>query len=156
MVCRFGLISTDPATATSWFSGRPAGPVAGFSTPHDAAASLERASAGPSFLIRGSQASQPSAAGPAAWSASLPRLDRINSADLLQRARQIYFAYLSASSPAGEPLGLVLSDAGGRVVFELPVLLPEEQFVPLEWLRSRGPVRGRGSRGASTSPRPGA
>jgi hypothetical protein len=48
---------------------------------------------------------------------------------------------------------VVISQASGgqgRVVFELPVLLPEEQFIPLELVRgrsgrsrsSRSPLRG--------------
>ena len=78
------------------------------------------------------------------------RLDRINSAEVLGLARGVYFAYLSACSAGAEPLGVVLAEAGGgRVVFELPVLLPRDQFVPIEWLRSRSQGRGRGSRGSA-------
>jgi len=68
---------------------------------------------------------------PAAWASTQPRLDRINSAALLRQARGVYFAYLSGAAAAGEPLGMVLSGAGGRVVFDLPVLLPDELFVPI-------------------------
>lgn len=72
------------------------------------------------------------------------RLDRYDSRVVLQNARQIYFRYLSEAPSAPEPFGIVLSPAGGqgRVVFERPLLLPEEQFIPLEWIRSRpGPLR---------------
>jgi len=102
----------------------------------------------PSFVIRGS--SSPMATGAAPYAAGSPlRLDRINSAEVLGLARGVYFAYLSACSAGAEPLGVVLADAGGgRVVFEVPVLLPKEQFVPIEWLRSRSQGRGRGSRGS--------
>ena len=50
---------------------------------------------------------------------------------------------------------MVLLGAGpqGRVVFELPILLPDEQFVPMELLRPRS-ARGRSSRGASSRPLP--
>jgi len=98
---------------------------------------------GPSFLIRGSQASQPGPTAQAAWCAAQPRLDRVNSAELLRQAREIYFAFLSGGSAVADPLGIVVSSGGaGRVVFELPVLLPEELFVPIDWLRSRGPGPG--------------
>jgi hypothetical protein len=36
----------------------------------------------------------------------------------------------------------------GRVVFEAPVLLPDEQFVPIDWLRNRSGGRSRPSRTA--------
>jgi hypothetical protein len=81
----------------------------------------------PSFLIPGATASV---------SPSL-RLDRINSSMVLRQARNVLFHY-QHDCPAGpDPCGVVLQQAGGRVVFERPVLLPEEQFVPLELLRSR-------------------
>lgn len=87
------------------------------------------------------------------------RLDRINSRELFRLARLIYFRYLETSPISFEPLGIVVACDGdpsrpgqGRVVFELPVLLPDEQFVPLEMLRLRGPARGRGSR--PQTPRP--
>ncbi|MEB3319741.1 MAG: hypothetical protein VKI63_02220 [Cyanobium sp.] len=81
----------------------------------------------PSFLIQGGSASAPPAL----------RLDRINSQEVLRQARSVLFHY-QHDCPAGpEPCGVVLHQAGGRVVFERPVLLPDEQFVPLELLRSR-------------------
>jgi len=78
------------------------------------------------------------------------RLDRINSSVVLQLARQVYFRFL-ASGPGGiEPAGIVLKAAAteGRVVFEAPVLLPDEQFVPIDWLRNRNGGRNRPSRPA--------
>jgi hypothetical protein len=78
------------------------------------------------------------------------RLDRINSSVVLQLARQVYFRFL-ASGPGGiEPAGIVLKAAAteGRVVFEAPVLLPDEQFVPIDWLRNRSGGRNRPSRPA--------
>ena len=114
----------------------------------------ERAASGPSFLIRGSQAAQshpgiPGSPPPLAWSGQ-PRLDRVNSVELLRQARAVYFGYLSQSSGAVDPQGIVLSGSGGgRVVFDLPVLLPEELFVPIDWLRGRTQGRARGARGSS-------
>lgn len=67
------------------------------------------------------------------------RFERINSSEVLHRARQVLFAYLHGGGVAGEPCGVVLQANGGRVVFERPVLLPNEQFVPLELLRQRNP-----------------
>jgi hypothetical protein len=75
-----------------------------------------------------------------------PRWDRINSAVVIRRARQIYFAFLQNSLCGSEPCGIVLTGPEGdqgRVVFETPVLLPEEQFIPLDL------VRGRSGRGRS-------
>lgn len=105
----------------------------------------------PSFLIGPANA-------PPEPSAPLPgsglRLDRINSRQLLQAARQIYFPYL-AGSGGREPLGVVMvgETDQGRVVFAVPVLLPEEQFVPMELMRNRG--LGRPSRASRLQvPRP--
>jgi hypothetical protein len=83
-------------------------------------------------------------------------LDRVNSAELLRQAREVYFAYLSGGAAAADPLGIVVSNGGGgRVVFDLPVLLPEELFVPIDWLRSRGQGQGRGRTGrGGATPRP--
>ena len=89
-------------------------------------------SGSPSFQIRGAESS-------ASPSQGSLRLDRINSAELLRHARRIYFRFLESCPTAPEPLGVVLLGAGpqGRVVFEIPVLLPNELFVPLELLRGR-------------------
>jgi hypothetical protein len=85
------------------------------------------------------------------WAVTPLRLDRINSRELLGSARQVYHAFL-ASGPAGvEPAGVVMvaESRQGRVVFDLPVLLPQEQFVPIDWLR------GRSQQSRSRSPRGG-
>jgi len=104
-------------------------------------------SGGLSFRIRGGESSAAPASG------SL-RLDRINSAELLRCCRRVYFRFLEACPTAPEPLGVVLLGAGplGRVVFELPVLLPEEQFVPMELLRPARAARSRASRAVSVRP----
>ena len=92
----------------------------------------------PSFEIRG-----------ASGAPSAPRWDRIDSRSFIALARQIYFAYLS-STPAGqEPLGVVvdLQQPDGRVVFEIPVLLPDEEFIAIDLIRgrtSRGRTRWKG------------
>ena len=93
-------------------------------------------SALPSFVISG-----------AAGTPNAPRWDRVDSRALIKLARQIYFAYLSDTPGGQEPMGVVadLTQADGRVVFEHPVLLPEEEFVGLELLRGRN-VRGRNNR----------
>ena len=82
----------------------------------------------PSFEIRG-----------ASGAPSSPRWDRIDSRSLIAQARRIYFAYLS-STPAGqEPLGVVVDPQGpdGRVVFETPVLLPDEEVIAIDLIRGR-------------------
>jgi hypothetical protein len=75
------------------------------------------------------------------------RWDRINSGDVLRRARQVYFHYCEHVPGGSEPLGIVLQEATdqGRVVFEAPVLLPEERFIPLEMIGGRG-ARSRNTR----------
>jgi hypothetical protein len=78
------------------------------------------------------------------------RLDRINSSVVLQVARQVYFRFLSSGPSGIEPAGIVLKVAAteGRVVFEAPVLLPDEHFVPIDWLRNRSVGRNRPGRPA--------
>lgn len=90
------------------------------------------------------------------------RLDQIDSRTVIGRARFVYLQHMTRSPSALEPLGVVLAepipfsltrrsaDPGGapvqgRVVFESPVLLPSEIYVPLEWLKGRS-GRSRGSR----------
>ena len=71
------------------------------------------------------------------------------------------FRHLQTCPEGPEPLGVVLpvdlSDPAclsrGRVVFSQPVLLPEEQFVPLELLRARSPRYGGGRRSRLQIPR---
>jgi hypothetical protein len=110
-------------------------------------------SVSPSFLIRGGESSGSAAAGAAP--ASSLRLDRINSADLLRRSRRVYYRFLESCPSAPEPMGVVLlgETRQGRVVFEAPILLPEEQFVPMELLRPR-PGRGRNGRSPAGRPLP--
>ena len=64
----------------------------------------------------------------------------MDSRELIRLARQIYFKYLSDTPAGPEPMGVVvdLDHADGRVVFDSPVLLPEEDFVGFELIRSRG------------------
>jgi hypothetical protein len=89
---------------------------------------------------------------PVSAAALQPRWDRINSAEAIGRARRIYYAFLERCSGSSEPLGIVMAgEAGaGRVVFELPVLLPAEQFIPLELVRGR-PGRSRAARPVARS-----
>jgi len=96
----------------------------------------------PSFVIAG--ATGPSGQGPRPDVRTelrlQPRWDRINSSDVIGRARRIYFTYIERCPSGLEPLGVVLSGTGlsqGRVVFELPVLLPDEQYVSLDLVRGR-------------------
>ncbi len=105
-------------------------------------------SGSPSFQIRGGESS-------ATPSQGFLRLDRINSAELLRHGRRVYFRFLEACPTAPEPLGVVLLGAGpqGRVVFEAPILLPDEQFVPMDLLRPRS-SRGRSPRGGTSRPLP--
>ena len=77
----------------------------------------------PSFVIAG--ATGPSGQGPRPDVRSelrlQPRWDRINSSDVIGRARRIYFTYIERCPSGLEPLGVVLSGTGmgqGRVVFE--------------------------------------
>jgi len=72
-------------------------------------------------------------------------------------ARRIYFLFLERAAAGIEPLGIVLAglepadgSPEGRVVFEPPVLLPREQFIPLELVRGRQ-GRGRTPRSPSRS-----
>jgi len=91
----------------------------------------------PSFVINGAGSGV----------GATPRWDRVNSQALIALARQIYFRYLSEASRAQDPLGVVLSlrSGEGRVVFDLPSLLPDEEFLTTALLRNRprrSPARG--------------
>ena len=82
-------------------------------------------------------------------SVSAPRWDRINSAAVIAVARTVYFAYLQDSGGGLDPCGVVISGAAGdqgRVVFEQPVLLPGEQYIPIDLVRSRAAGRNRSPR----------
>jgi len=116
----------------------------------------------PSFLIgparsidgnqtAGRQADRNADVSAAPWTVTPLGLDRINSRELLGSARQIYHAFLSTGPTGVEPAGVVMvgESRQGRVVFDLPVLLPQEQFVPMDWLRGRSPSRSRSPRGGT-------
>ena len=93
----------------------------------------------PSFEIKGA----------VGVSVAPPRWDRINSAEVISAARRIYFHHLEHGGSAQEPSGIVISaleGQHGRVVFEPPVLLPGEHYLPLELLRTRS--------GRTRNPRP--
>ena len=104
------------------------------------------ASGSPSFQIRGAGGTGAGANPPAL------RLDRINSRALIRTARSIYFRFLESSPANLDPVGVVMAaESGqGRVVFDLPVLLSDEHFLPIELLRNRAPSRGRISRTQSS------
>ena len=92
---------------------------------------MSKTGAFPSFQIQGAVAST---------SAGL-RLDRINSQLVFQQARRALFHYLERCPCGGDPIGVVLQGQRGRVVFEQPILLPDEQFVPIDLLRGRPSAR---------------
>lgn len=51
----------------------------------------------------------------------------------------MYWRYWQQGAAQGSnPCGVVLQGQGGRVVFDWPALLPDEQFVPAEWIQGRG------------------
>ncbi|WP_370525781.1 hypothetical protein [Synechococcus sp. CBW1004] len=91
------------------------------------------------------------------------RLDRVNSRDLFALARSVFFRHLQSCPEGPDPVGVVLpldtddpaSGSRGRVVFALPVLLPEEQFIPLDLLLTRSQRGGPGRRGRLQISRPG-
>ena len=92
----------------------------------------------PSFEIRG-----------ASGAPLAPRWDRIDSRSLIAQARRVYFAYLSSIPTVHDPLGVVVDsqEPAGRVVFETPVLLPDEEFIAIDLIRgrtSRGRTRWKG------------
>ena len=82
----------------------------------------------PSFEIRG-----------ASGAPSAPRWDRIDSRSLIAKARRVYFSYLSSTPTGQDPLGVVVDpqEPVGRVVFETPVLLPDEEFIAIDLIRGR-------------------
>ncbi len=92
---------------------------------------MDTTGAFPSFLIQGALDAAP---------ASL-RLDRINSQQVFQLARRALFHYMERCPAGSDPIGVVLQGQRGRVVFEQPILLPNEQFVPIDLLRGRQSAR---------------
>ncbi|WP_233128413.1 hypothetical protein [Synechococcus sp. 8F6] len=81
----------------------------------------------PSFLIPGASAK----------AAPGLRLDQINSQLVIQAARRVLFQALNNASAGADPAGVVLHGNQGRLVFDLPVLLPDEHFVPIDLIRGR-------------------
>ncbi len=79
-----------------------------------------------------------------ARSAEGVRWDRLNSRKVIEKARKIYFNYLSTTISGPEPSGVVLNENNnqGHVVFDIPALLPNEHYLKLELLRTR-PTRVR-------------
>lgn len=83
---------------------------------------------GLSFRIEGAESS------PAAL-----RLDRVDSRWVLRQARQALFHYQHQCPSGPAPAGVVLAGCGaGRVVFDSPVLLPDEHYVPVGLLQPSG------------------
>lgn len=78
------------------------------------------------------------------------RLDQINSQLVIQAARRVLFQALDHAPADVDPFGVVLHGNQGRLVFHLPVLLPDEQFVPIDLIRGR---LGRGGSGRLRLPR---
>jgi hypothetical protein len=60
---------------------------------------------------------------------------------VFRQARRVIHRYQEGCPHGAEPCGVVLQGERGRVVFEPPVLLPSEQFVPVELLLGRPPAR---------------
>ena len=69
------------------------------------------------------------------------RLDRINSQLVFQQARLVMLRYQQNCPNGPGPAGVVLQEGRGRVVFEQPVLLPDEQFIPIDLLQARSTGR---------------
>ena len=68
-----------------------------------------------------------------------PRWDRVDSRRLIAVARRVYFRHLTTHGSSQDPLGVVVNAQhdDGRVVFEIPTLLPEEQFISAELIGLR-------------------
>ncbi|MEB3235481.1 MAG: hypothetical protein VKM98_08640 [Cyanobacteriota bacterium] len=78
------------------------------------------------------------------------RLERSNSADLIALARRVYSQFLcTGGSSQSSPKGVVLQGRWGRVVFDWPTLLPDELFVPGDWLIGQGAGTSRAGRSRS-------
>ena len=79
----------------------------------------------PSFVIEGAGGSN---------AGLTPRWDRVDSRRLIAVARKVYFNHLTTNGYTLDPCGVVVNGQhdDGRVVFEMPTLLPEEQFISAE------------------------
>ena len=91
-------------------------------------------------------------AGAASSAAPVLRLDQIDSQQVLRAARHVLFQYQQQCPMGRDPFGVVLQGGvqgqqgqQGRVVFDTPILLPEEQFIAMEWILGRS-KRGQGAR----------
>ena len=91
-------------------------------------------------------------AGAASSATPVLRLDQIDSQQVLRAARYVLFQYQQQCPMGRDPFGVVLlagapnhSEHQGRVVFDTPILLPDEQFIAMEWLLGRS-KRGQGPR----------
>jgi hypothetical protein len=60
---------------------------------------------------------------------------------VFQQARRVIQRYQEGCPCGPDPCGVVLQGRRGRVVFEPPVLLPDEQFVSVELLQGRPAAR---------------
>lgn len=93
-----------------------------------------------------------SIAGAATSAAPVLRLDQINSQQVLKAARHVLFLYQQQCPMGREPFGVVLpvgalslSGQQGRVVFDTPILLPDEHFIAIDWILGRS-KRSQGTR----------
>ena len=91
-------------------------------------------------------------AGAASSAAPVLRLDQIDSQQVLRAARHVLFQYQHQCPLGRDPFGVVLQGGvqgqpgqQGRVVFDTPILLPDEQFIAMEWILGRS-KRGQGPR----------
>ncbi len=91
-------------------------------------------------------------AGAASSAAPVLRLDQIDSQQVLRAARHVLFQYQQQCPMGRDPFGVVLQGGvqgqpgqQGRVVFDTPILLPDEQFIAMEWILGRS-KRGQGAR----------
>ena len=63
----------------------------------------------------------------------------MDSRRLISVARRVYFKHLTTNGYLLDPCGVVINGEhdDGRVVFEMPTLLPEEQFISAELIGLR-------------------
>tara|TARA_Y100001968_G_C19420930_1_gene751695 strand:+ start:1242 stop:1454 length:213 start_codon:yes stop_codon:yes gene_type:complete len=57
---------------------------------------------------------------------------------IINNARSVYFEYLCNSCFNSEPKGVVFNQkiGEGKVIFNNPILLPDEHFIPIEYIKS--------------------